>query len=387
MKRRSRLLTSSLAATAVSFAMLAPAHAETLKIGINQPLTGAVAASGNYILQGAKIAAEEINANGGIKGKQIELVVEDNKSNPTEASNVTEKLIVRDKVPVLMGAWGSTLTLASMPKLMEYKVPMVVETSSSVKITKSGNPYVFRLAPTSAIEADNFVRYIEPLGIKKADLLVVNNDWGRGAAVEFRRVLEANGAQVGKELIMDAAAQDMTAQLSEIRGSDADTLIVTTAVEQLTLLLKQAQSLGLKRQIITTGGSQSPDQLVEQAGSAAEGTMHLLFFTPWTPDSTAHPEMSKAFIAEWKKRKLNPAGLTESFRGYDGIRTIAAALEAVDEPTPEKIREALWNVKIDGLNGDISFRKDGEGDRASAQYDANTYLVVIKDGKVAAVQE
>lgn len=386
MKLRGKLLTAGLAATALSFAMLGQAHAETVKIGVNQPLTGAIAASGNYILEGAKIAADEINANGGINGKQIQLVVEDNKGNPTEAANVTEKLIVRDKVPVLMGAWGSTLTLASMPKLMEYKVPMVVETSSSVKITKSGNPYVFRLAPTSATEADNFVEYIKPLGIKKADLLVVNNDWGRGAAVEFRRVLEANGVTVGKELIMDAAAQDMTSQLSEVRSSDADTLFVTTAVEQLTLLLKQAQALGLKRQIITTGGSQNPDQLIDQAGSAANGSMHLLFFTPWTPDSTAHPEMSKAFIAEWEKRGLNKAGLTESFRGYDGIKTIAAAIEAAGEATPEKIREALWNVKLDGLNGDISFRADGEGDKASAQYDAATYLVKIEDGKVVAVQ-
>lgn len=386
MKLRGKLLTAGLAASALSFAMLGQAHAETVKIGVNQPLTGAIAASGNYILEGAKIAADEINANGGINGKKIQLVVEDNKGNPTEAANVTEKLIVRDKVPVLMGAWGSTLTLASMPKLMEYKVPMVVETSSSVKITKSGNPYVFRLAPTSATEADNFVEYIEPLGIKKADLLVVNNDWGRGAAVEFRRVLEANGVTVGKELIMDAAAQDMTSQLSEVRSSDADTLFVTTAVEQLTLLLKQAQALGLKRQIITTGGSQNPDQLIDQAGSAANGSMHLLFFTPWTPDSTAHPEMSKAFIAEWEKRGLNKAGLTESFRGYDGIKTIAAAIEAAGEATPAKIREALWDVKIDGLNGDISFRADGEGDKASAQYDAATYLVKIEDGKVVSVE-
>src|SRR5690606_41505137 len=75
------------------------------------------------------IAADEINANGGVKGKKIQLVVEDNKGNPTEAANVTEKLIVRDKVPVIMGAWGSTLTLASMPKLMEYKVRSEEHTS------------------------------------------------------------------------------------------------------------------------------------------------------------------------------------------------------------------------------------------------------------------
>lgn len=80
------------------------ARAETIKIGVNEPLTGAFAASGTYVVNGAKIAADEINAKGGILGKQIELVIEDNKSNPTEAAAVAEKLITRDKVPVMMGA-------------------------------------------------------------------------------------------------------------------------------------------------------------------------------------------------------------------------------------------------------------------------------------------
>ncbi|MGZ5171199.1 MAG: ABC transporter substrate-binding protein, partial [Burkholderiales bacterium] len=104
-------------------------YAQTIKIGVNEPLTGAVAASGNFVVNGAKIAADEINAKGGILGSKIELVIEDNKSNPTEAVAAAEKLIVRDKVPVMMGAWSSTYTLAVMPKLMEYKVPMLVETS------------------------------------------------------------------------------------------------------------------------------------------------------------------------------------------------------------------------------------------------------------------
>ncbi len=104
---------------------------EAIKIGVTQPLTGPVAASGNYVVQGAKIAESFLNDSGGILGQKVELIVEDNKSNPKEAVATAEKLIVRDKVPVLMGAWSSTYTLAVMPKLMEYGVPMVVETSSS----------------------------------------------------------------------------------------------------------------------------------------------------------------------------------------------------------------------------------------------------------------
>src|ERR1700716_2622371 len=98
---------------------------EPIKIGVTQPLTGAFAASGNYVAQGAKLAEEAINASGGVLGRKIQLVIEDIKSNPTEAVATAEKLIAKDKVPVMMGAWSSTLTLAVMPKLMEDGVPSV----------------------------------------------------------------------------------------------------------------------------------------------------------------------------------------------------------------------------------------------------------------------
>jgi branched-chain amino acid transport system substrate-binding protein len=95
---------------------------DTIKIGVTQPLTGAFAGSGNYAARGAKMAEDDVNKAGGVLGKKIELVVEDNQSNPSEVAATAEKLIQRDKVPVMMGAWSSTLTLAVMPKLMEYEI-------------------------------------------------------------------------------------------------------------------------------------------------------------------------------------------------------------------------------------------------------------------------
>src|SRR6187551_1594196 len=121
--------TATLAAMALIAGIATAAAQDSIKVGVIQPLTGAFAASGNYVANGAKIAADEINAKGGVLGQKIELVIEDNKSNPTEAAAVAEKLMTRDKTPVMMGAWGSSLTLAVMPKLIEYEVPMVVETS------------------------------------------------------------------------------------------------------------------------------------------------------------------------------------------------------------------------------------------------------------------
>lgn len=376
---------ATLVAAATSLAVAASAQSNVVKIGINQPLTGVVAASGTFVTNGAKIAADEINAKGGINGAKIQLVIEDNKSNPTEAANATEKLISRDKVPVLLGAWGSTFTLASMPKIMEYKVPMVVETSGADKITTSGNPYMFRICPTNEMEAQSFARHVGPLNIKKAEFLVVNNDWGRGSADSFKRMLEGKGVGVGRILTMDPSAQDVSSQLAQLKNGDADTLFVTTAVEQLTLVLKQIQSLGLKRQVITLGGSQSPDQLIAHAGAAANGTMHNVMFAPWFPEASNNPPVAKAFIAEWNKRGHEKAGLTEGFRGYDGIRTIAAAVAKAGEADSEKIRAALWEVELTGLTGKIKFEKVGPAGRESGQSKPNTYLVKVDNDKVVLV--
>src|SRR2546430_207413 len=237
-------------AIALAVALLGgAAEAQTIKIGVNEPLTGAFAASGTYVVNGAKIAADEINAKGGILGKKIELVIEDNKSNPTEAAAVAEKLITSDMVPEMMGEWGTSLTLAVKTKLIEYETPMVVETSSSGKITTTGNPFIFRISPPSAIEAAAFKGIVDKLELKKVDFLVINNDWGRGTAEDFSKMMKEKGIAVGAVETMDQGAQDMSAQLSKLKGTDSETIIETQAVDQLRLTLNQAAAPGSKKPI------------------------------------------------------------------------------------------------------------------------------------------
>jgi branched-chain amino acid transport system substrate-binding protein len=359
--------------------------AEEIAIGVSQPLTGPFAASGNYVMNGAKIAAEEINAKGGLLGKQVKLIIEDSKSNPTESASVAEKLITKDKVPVILGAWGSTLTLAALPVVQQYKVPLLVETAGANKITESGNPYVFRIAAPAYMEARGFQKQLDAFKIKKADFLIINNDWGKSTAADFTKMFKENGIGVGLTEVMDQAAQEMGAQLSKIKASDSDTLIVTTAVEQLTLVLKQAKAVQLNKKIITTGGSQSPDQLIAQGGDAADGSTHLVFFSPWTPDSAPHPERVKAFLEAWKKRGFDSAGLTESFRGYDGIQVIAAAIEKAGKAEPEAIRQAMWSVDVPTLNGEVKFEKVGPEGKESGQSTPTIYFIKIDGGKISLI--
>lgn len=359
------------------------AFADTIKIGVDEPLTGSVAASGNFVTQGAKLAAEAINAKGGVLGQKLELVVEDNKSTPSEAASAAEKLLSSGDIAAMMGAWGSSFTLAVMPKLQEYNVPMVVETASSSKVTNSGNPWIFRIAPTSEMEAKSFAAMVPKFGIKKADFLVSNDDWGLGAADAFSKMLQAQGVTVGLKESMDPAAQDLSAQLAKIKASDADTLFVTTGFEQLSLIFKQAKEQGLNRRIITTGGSQFPDLLAQQLGAAANNSYHILFFAPWFPDAAANPDVAKDYIELWNDHGYDKAGLSDGFRGYDAITVIAAAITKAGKADPTAIRDAMWNIDVKGVNGDIKFDKVGSGAGASGQSSPNVYVIEIKDGKLA----
>jgi len=382
MTKRWAVLATLVAAVLLAASVLVEAQAP-VKIGVIQPLSGPVAASGNYVRMGAEIARDWINAKGGVNGRKLELVIEDNKSDPKEAASAAEKLIVRDKVPAIMGAWGSSMTLAAMPKLEEYGVPMVVETSSAASVTKRGNPWIFRISPPSEMEALGLERHLDKLGVKRADFLAVNTDWGRGAVGAFGDMLKKKGAAVGAAEFMDQAATDMNAQITKIKATGGDTLFLTTAVEQITLVLKQSQEQRLGRKIVTTGGSSSPTQLIKQAGAAAEGSYHIVFFMPWFPEAMPDGRLAKAFVDEWGKRGHPFEGLTEGFRGHDGIATIAEAVRVAGKDEPKAIREALWKVSLMGVNGPIKFEKDGPAGKESGQSKPSIFVVQIKNGKVA----
>lgn len=376
--RRTALL-SGLALPALHLRALA---ADPIKIGMTQPLTGAVAASGNYVANGAKIAVEVLNARGGLLGAPVQLILEDNKSNPREAVAAAEKLVLRDRVPVLIGAWSSTFTLSIMPKLLEYKVPMVVETSSAARITTSGNPYVFRISPTSEMEAIAFAELLGKFSpaIRKIDFLSVNNDFGRGATEKFSAALSAKGIAIGRTETMTPEATDLSAQITALKQSDGDTVFLTTGVEQQTLALRQGVEQRLGKRWVTTGGS-FPDALLTQPLPPGNTSYHILFYAPWFPERAPYPEIAQTYTAEWNKKGWEFAGLTEGFRGYDAVLTIAEAIRIAGRAESEAIREALWKVDVKGVNGDIRFMKEGPAGRESGQNKPNVAIVSLSEGK------
>jgi branched-chain amino acid transport system substrate-binding protein len=146
--------------------------AEPIKIGIVWPLTGPIAAAGSYLVAGAKIAAERINSQGGVIGRPIQLLIEDGANDPAQSVSAAEKLVTRDKIDLFMGAWGSSPTLAvSASVTKKYGIPHVSETASSVKVTNQDgvrpNPWLFRISPSSAMDAAASVPLFPKMGLGK----------------------------------------------------------------------------------------------------------------------------------------------------------------------------------------------------------------------------
>ena len=359
------------------------ADTEPIRFGVIEPLTGPVADAGAYVVSGLNIGVDKINADGGVCGRPLEPIILDGQNDPQESANAAENLITRENVPIIMGAWGSSSTLAVMPVMERQGVPLVVETSSSGKITASDTPgfeWVHRISPMSAMEAEAAESYIvTELGMTKVAILSVNNDWGRGAGEVFRNAIEAQGGVVVSEDYVDQSVTDVLPQLTEINNSEANAILITTGAGQIATILKQYHELGMDQIVLTTGGSNYPIAIRELSSpEIVEGTYHLMFYVPTEFDLAGDPALAEWYLGEYEKRGYPDVGLGESFRGFDGVHVIAKAIEANNcNLDPAGLNEALSSVEYAGLGGHVKFDEAG-----GHQSRPNVYLVRVEGGEL-----
>ena len=182
---------------AVSLAMPHATLAADISIGVISPVTGPVALDGESFRDGAELAVKEINAAGGVLGAQLALVVEDGECKPNVSASAAEKLMVRDLVPVLVGAHCSPATAAVIPLAERQKVPFVTGISSAPSLTATRHEWFFRLPPTEAMTANAAVPYyVEKLGFKSIAFLALNDEWGRQAAEANAKLLAQKGVKI-----------------------------------------------------------------------------------------------------------------------------------------------------------------------------------------------
>jgi branched-chain amino acid transport system substrate-binding protein len=334
-----------------------------IKIGLIQPTSGPAAYNGKNTVDGAKLAEAEINAAGGVLGRQVELLVEDGKADPAESLNAAEKLLDRDKVSLLIGAWASSATLAVMPVVQRYEVPLIVETSTSEKITEAGNPWVFRISSNSKIDADALRPYlVKTLHLKKVAFMAANNDFGRAVVTNWSRVLAPEGGSVVAAEYHRPGETNFAPTLTKIKNSGADSIVITSDSRTLSNIVKQSYELGMGslNRVVTSGFP--AETIVELAGKdAAEGVLVQNYFAPHAPPQ-GKAEAYKAFADAYHKHyPSSTQGVDANVAaGYDAVRIAVAAIAQAKSAAPAKIRDALKTIKFDGLTGMLQFDAQGQ---------------------------
>jgi branched-chain amino acid transport system substrate-binding protein len=339
----------ALAAAALLYSGGAYAQSDAIKIGVIKPLTGPLAFDGNTSVKGAKLAADEINAKGGVLGKKVELVIEDGQCKPAESVTAAEKLIVRDKVPAIMGAFCSGATLAVMPVADRNKVPLVTGVSSSPKLTEQTHPWFFRNAESELMTAQAFAGILyEKMGLKSIYYLAVNDDWGRGTVGAFKETFDKIGAKTVNIEYVDRTANDFYTPLTKIRAANPDVMVVVAETQAGSIIAKQSKELGLKSKIFGVGAWATPT-FMNLAGEAANGLLAGVVYAP-----TMEGERNKEFVAKYTKA-FNEAPGKYSAAGYNTINVIAQAIQRAGAAEPEKIRAALEKTDYMGPNGHVKF--------------------------------
>ncbi len=315
-------------------------NSNDIKIGANIELTGGVANYGQQALSGLKLAIKEVNAAGGVLGKQITLVVADNKSEASEATNATTKLITQDKVVAIIGPAVSSNFLAAIQVAQDNKVPALTPTGTNEKITVENGkvkPYSFRSCFTDPFQGTVMANFAaNSLKVKTAAIYIdSSSDYSKGLAEVFEKVFtQQGGTIVAKEAYLQKDS-DFRAGLTKIKASNPEAIFIPGYYEEVGKIAKQARELGINQPLLGTDGW-TDNKLVEIAGTdALNNTYYSNHFSAQDQD----PNVAK-FVEAYKKEYGKEPNVFAAL-GYDAGLLMVDAIKRAGSADPQKIRDAL----------------------------------------------
>ncbi|MEE8110146.1 MAG: ABC transporter substrate-binding protein [bacterium] len=347
---------------------------DTIKIGLVQPLTGPVSFGGNTLLNGARIAVEEINAKGGVLGKKIELVPEDGQCVPPKMANAAEKLIVRDKVNVIFGAYCSSSSAVVKPVTAKYRIAQITGVSTSAKLTRESTDWFFRAQGTTALYAPALTPVLLKMGVKRPAFVVINDDWGRGVVAEFGRTFKAKGLKIVDTLIYDRKDKDLSTFLTKVRSLGADTIITSCYTPHCIAIAKQSKEVGLKAQIMGEG-AWTTAPFYRGAGAAGDGIIGFVEYV-----HTIDTAMNRAFVKKYRARhKENPTKYSAA--GNTVTNIIVEAIRRAGSADRKAIRDALEKTNYESLVGTFKFTANDNPTFSHQAYGFDYYLTKNVDGE------
>ena len=352
-------LTSTFAVTATA--------GETIKIGINVPLTGFAASDGTSALNGAKLATEQVNSAGGINGKQLELVVYDDQASPKQSVPIAIKLIEKDKVTVGISCSYSGATRAAAGIYQSAEVPYISAYAIHPDITRAGN-YAFRTSFVGEVQGRAGAKLAgEILKKKRAVLITLNNDFGKSLVTGFREKAESYGITIVNEYPYSIKDRQFGPIVAKVKADNPDVIYATGYFFTAGPLVSQLRAAGVKATIIGQEGFDT-QTFIKIAGPASEG---VIITTSLDRDSNS--QESQDFIAQYEKMFNHKTDMVAA-SGHTAVKVAADAIKRAGSTDRSAVRDAIAKTNLTASTGTISFNSLGEVIK-------NVQVQIVKDGQ------
>lgn len=345
------------------------AGAEPLKLGAVLPLSGDASNYGKSAQRGINLAVKEINAAGGVMGRQLQPIFEDDKAVARDGVNATQKLINVDKVPVIVGGITSAVTLAAAPICESNKVVWLSPTGSAPAITSAGE-YIFRNFPSDDIEGKVMADLIHTKGHKSVAILQVQNDYGEGIAKVFKTSYEGQGGSVPVLEKYKQDESDFRSLVTKAINAKPEAIYFIGYYKDVALAAKQAREAGTKVPFYATTTVEDP-QFLQTGGSAVEGVIYPLAsgFDKESTDASI-----QKFRDAYRREYQEDPGFVEA-QAYDCVYLVKQAIENAKGTTGPDIQRGMAQIKnFPGAAGVTSFDQNGDVVK-------QIRLKVVRDGK------
>jgi branched-chain amino acid transport system substrate-binding protein len=319
----------------------------TIKIGAIQPISGQVSTYGIQTRDAIKLAFSEINKSGGVLGKKLVLIVEDDEAKPEKTTAAFTKLTAQDGVPAIIGALTSKCSLAITQLAQESKVVMISPSSTNDTVTDAGD-YIFRACYKDSFQGAVVAQFaFETLNGKTAAILFDNtNDYSKGLSTNFTQKFQALGGKIVAKESYATGDKDFKAQLTKIKAAKPEVLLLPDYYSTVSLVAKQVRDIGLTIPMV---GADGWDEITNNAGDEVLGCYYSNHYSPEADD----PDVKK-FVAAYKaKYKVEPNALAAL--GYDSAYMIADAIKAAGSADATAIRDALAKTDKKYVTGQIKF--------------------------------
>ena len=363
----SRMIAVSIAAAGATALLSIPAAAQdVIKVGAPLPLTGPLAPEGLKQKRGYDLWAEAVTAKGGIKtgGKtyKIEIVYTDYASNTPRAVQAAERMITEDKVNFLFAPFGSGATKAASAISEKYAVPMLAPTASSAEIFDQGYKYIFATLTGNSSVSVPIAKLVHEKNkdLKRVAILARNDLFPLAVAQEFEKAVKAEGMEVVASERYAIGAMDHSAAITQMRGARPDWFYASGYINDLILIRRQMNDLGLKAPLITMLAGPAYQEFTQTLGPLAEDITSMSWWTPAVRYKGKDVFGSTgAFNAAWAKKYGGEADYVEAGSAACGA-ILQMAIEAAGAIDPKKVRDAISATDAETFYGHVKFGADGQ---------------------------